>query len=50
MNVGGIETVALDVADGPPLLLTVCPVKVCLVDVPDVFVTVRVTVYIPSEL
>lgn len=35
-------------ADGPPLLLTVCPVNVCFVDVPELFVTVRVTPYVPN--
>ena len=35
-------------AEGPPLLLTVWPVKVCVVDVPAVSVTVSVTVKEPA--
>jgi len=40
------DTVTLPgaVAELPPLLLTVCPVKVCVVEVPAEFVTVSVTV------
>ena len=50
--VGGEEIVRLCdvVADAPPLLLTVWPVKTCVVEVPAEFVTVRFAVKLPPEL
>lgn len=42
------DTVRLARAVGPPLRLTVLPVKTCAVEVPAVSVSVTVAVYLPG--